>query len=81
MSNIELSPEQKEQAITKLKKYFDSEMGQDLGQFEADFLLDFIGSEIGAYFYNQGLKDAGALMDKKLEDIQQHLYELEKYTD
>lgn len=81
MSDIKLSPEQKEQAVGKLKQYFDSEMGQDLGQFEAEFLLDFIGRELGAYFYNQGLKDAGALMDKKLEDIQQHLYEMERYTD
>lgn len=80
MSDIKLSPEQKEQAVDKLKHYFDSEMGQDLGQFEAEFLLDFIGKEIGAYFYNQGLQDAGALMEKKLEDIQQHLYEMEKYT-
>jgi uncharacterized protein (DUF2164 family) len=81
MSDIKLSSEQKKQAVGKLKQYFDSEMRQDLGQFEAEFLLDFIGQELGAYFYNQGLKDAGALMDKKLEDIQQHLYEMEKYTD
>lgn len=80
MSDITLSSDQKEQAVEKLKQYFDSEMGQDLGQFEAEFLLDFIGKEIGSYFYNQGLKDAGALMDKKLDDIQQHLYEMEKYT-
>lgn len=80
MSEITLSTEQKEQAVDKLKRYFDSEMGQDLGQFEAEFLLDFIGKEIAAYFYNQGLQDAGALMEKKLEDIQQYLYEMEKYT-
>ena len=37
MSDITLSSDQKEQAVEKLKQYFDSEMGQNLGQFEAEF--------------------------------------------
>jgi len=80
MSEIKLEARQKDEAIEKLKKYFDKEMHQEIGQFEAEFLLDFFSKEVGSYFYNQGLQDAGKVFEDKLEDIQQHLYELEKPT-
>lgn len=80
MSNIKLDSHQKSDAVEKLKKYFDAEMHQDLGQFEAEFLLDFFAKEVGSYFYNQGLQDAGKVFEARLEDVQQHLYELEKPT-
>jgi len=79
---IQLDDAQKADAVIKLKQYFDQEMGQDIrqdiGQFEAEFLLDFFAKEVGAYFYNQGLRDAGTLFEDKIADVQQHLYELEK---
>ena len=80
MAEITLDKHQKELAIDKIKTYFDTEMNQDIGQFEAEFLLDFFAKEVGGLFYNQGLQDAGTVIDAKLEDIQQHLYELEKPT-
>jgi uncharacterized protein (DUF2164 family) len=80
MSNISLDDRQKSEIVEKLKKYFDTEMHQEIGQFEAEFLLDFFAKEIGSYFYNQGLQDAGTLFQKKLEDINHNLYELEKST-
>lgn len=75
---IQLDDAQKADAVVKLKRYFDQELGQDIGQFEAEFLLDFFAKEVGAYFYNQGLRDAGTLFEDKFADVQQHLYELEK---
>jgi len=75
---IQLDDAQKADAVVKLKRYFDQELGQDIGQFEAEFLLDFFAKEVGAYFYNQGLRDAGTLFEDKMADVQQHLYELEK---
>lgn len=80
MSEITLDKHQRSDALDKLIKYFNDEMQQDIGQFEAEFLLDFISKEVGNFFYNQGLQDAGRLFESKLEDIQHHLYELEKPT-
>ena len=80
MSEIKLDQHQKSEAIDKLRKFFDNEMHQEIGQFEAEFLLDFFSKEVGSYFYNQGLQDAGKVFESKLEDVQQHLYELEKHT-
>ena len=80
MSEIKLDEHQKVEIVAKLKKYFEQEMHQEIGQFEAEFLLDFFSKEVGGYFYNQGLQDAGKIFEEKLEDVQQNLYELEKPT-
>lgn len=81
MATIEMTNEQKESIAEKLKAYFQEELDRDLGQFEADFLLDFLIAELGPYFYNQGLYDARAVMEKRVEDIAESIYELEKITE
>ena len=81
MTNIEFSKAEKDLIIRKVQKYFDKELGQDLGQFDAEFLLDFFAKEVGAYFYNRGLRDAQAVIEDKLADIADALYEIEKPTE
>lgn len=81
MSKIEFSSEEKAVLIDKLKRYLADELDQEVGQFEAGFLLDFISSEIGAYYYNRGLNDAQALIAKRLDDINDAIYEIEMPTE
>lgn len=80
MADIEISIAQKDDIAEKLKTYFQQELDRDLGQFEAQFLIDFLITELGPYFYNQGLYDARALIEKRVEDITESIYELEKIT-
>lgn len=80
MSEIKFSAEEKALLVDKLKRYFSEELDQDLGQFDAEFLLDFISSELGAVYYNQGLQDARLVMQAKLEQIDDAIYEIEKPT-
>jgi uncharacterized protein (DUF2164 family) len=61
-----------------LQAYFDDELEVELGQFDADFLLDFISKKIGPSFYNQGVKDAQLIIEKKVLDISDELYLIEK---
>ena len=80
MSDIKFSNEEKELLVKKLRSYFSAELDFEIGQFEAEFLLDFISTEIGSYYYNQGLFDAQALLSSKIDDITEAFYELEKPT-
>ncbi|WP_428241438.1 DUF2164 domain-containing protein [Gynuella sp.] len=80
MSMIEFSNEEKAIIVNKIKLYFRDELEQDIGQFEAEFLLDFFSEEIGAFFYNRGLYDAQAILEQRLESINEAIYELEKPT-
>ena len=80
MSEIKFSAEEKALIVEKLKRYFSVELDQDLGQFDAEFLLDLISSEMGAYYYNRGLSDARAVMQSKLDQVDDAIYEIEKPT-
>lgn len=77
MSIIKFNQNEKSQLIDKLQAYFSKELDQDLAQFDADFLLDFISEELGAIYYNRGLYDAQRLLADKLELIAEQIVELE----
>ena len=55
MSVVEFSKEEKALITQKLQRYVATELGFDMGSFDAEFLLDFVSKELGCYFYNRGL--------------------------
>lgn len=81
MSEIKFSKPETEAIVKKIQNYFETELSQELGQFDAEFLLDFFAKEIGSYFYNRGLYDAQALLQQRVEEIAEAIYDLEKPTD
>lgn len=78
MSEIRLDEKSKSEIIDKLKQYFEDEFSQQLGGFEAEFLLDFFAKSVGAYYYNQGLADALKAFESKLEEFNDLVYQLEQ---
>jgi len=78
---IEFTEAEKEVLVQKIKGYFESELSQEIGQFDAEFLLDFFGKEIGAYYYNHGLTDAQDIFKSRVECITDAIYELEVPTE
>ena len=80
MSEIKFTTEERDVICRKIQLYFHEELEQDIGQFDAGFLLDFFAEEIGAFFYNRGLYDAQAILETRLENIAEAIYEIEKPT-
>lgn len=78
MSTIKFSKQEKGVIVEKIQDYFSEKLDQDIGQFDAEFLLDFFSEKIGAYYYNQGLHDAQTAIESKLEYIAEAIYDLEK---
>lgn len=81
MSKIEFQKHQTDEIVIKIQSYFEKELDNDIGQFEAEFLLDFFSEKIGPYYYNQGLTDAKSVIDERVESIADALYEIEKSID
>ena len=81
MKPIEFNAQEKEVLVDKIKSYFDAELNQDIGQFDAEFLIDFISENFGNYYYNRGLADAQLAIRSKLDDIESEIDSLEKVTD
>ena len=80
MADIELDSSVKVDVVAKIQKYFQDELHQELGSFDAEFLLDFFSKEVGGYYYNQGLADALKSFELKMEDVSDAVYQLEKET-
>lgn len=78
MSNIKFTNQEKEQLVIKLQKYFERELEQEIGQFDAEFLLDFISKEFGSFYYNRGLYDSQSIISDRVEQISEAIYELEQ---
>lgn len=81
MAKIEFSTAEKQHIVSKIERYFLDELDQEIGQFDAEFLLDFFSEQVGAYYYNRGLHDAQALLQQRLEDISEAIYEIEQPTE
>ena len=81
MEKLEFTSEEKNQIVRKVKMYFEEELDQQIGNFDAEFLIDFFAEEVGAYFYNRGLYDAQALLAQKVDELADSIYELERPTE
>lgn len=80
MSEIEFTKQEKAAMVDKLQSYFEDSLDQELGQFDAEFLLDHISKELGAYFYNRGLHDARQVFEQRVQSIDEDIYAIEKET-
>ncbi len=80
MSEIKFTQEEKETLIPKIKMYLQEELEFEIGNFDAEFLLDFFSEEIGPYFYNRGIKDSLDMLDTRMEEVKESIYVLEKVT-
>ncbi len=78
MKPIPFSREETADITAKLRTYFRDELEMDLAALPAEMLLDFLGREIGPFFYNRGLYDAQAVVTAKVEDIAEAIYGLER---
>lgn len=78
MKPIRFSREETADITARLRDYFRDELETDLAALPAEMLLDFLGREIGPYFYNRGLHDARAVVTAKVEDIAEAIYGLER---
>tara|TARA_B100000959_G_C14950903_1_gene611854 strand:+ start:323 stop:568 length:246 start_codon:yes stop_codon:yes gene_type:complete len=77
---MEISKENREIIVRDIQEYFKNELDQEIGNFDAGFLLDFFAENVGGFFYNQALTDVNTLMREKTEAITDGLYELIKPT-
>jgi uncharacterized protein (DUF2164 family) len=72
---LELAPQDFEQIIPSLQKYFREEFDQELSEMKARFLLEYFQKEIAPNAYNKGVKDAEQYFRTKTEDLTGICYE------
>jgi uncharacterized protein (DUF2164 family) len=77
-ARIELEKSQRDTLARALASFLKDELEVEVGGMDAVLLLDFVSERLGPHYYNQGLYDAQALLQAKVEALGDALYELEK---
>ncbi|WP_176085182.1 DUF2164 domain-containing protein [Martelella sp. HB161492] len=75
---IEFSRAEKTAFAARLRDYLESELECETGQLQAELFFDFLCTEFGPLFYNQGLRDAHGVLMSRLDDLADQILLLEK---
>lgn len=71
-------PDETEKALVNaVKHYFLEERGDEIGDLQASFFLEFVLKEIGPTIYNQAIKDAQTSLQRVVTDLDITLHEPE----
>ena len=73
--SIELSKEDRAQAIASIERYFEVNFEQKIGNISAGALLGFVLEEIGPSIYNRAVSDAKERMLSRVEDLEYDIRE------
>ena len=74
---MNLEKQQVEEIVPSIQRYISEESGEQIGNLNAELLLDYFMKEIAPYAYNRGVQDAEAFFREKLEDLQGSCHEFE----
>ena len=78
MAEITLDAGTKNEIGKKIQEYFLRELDFEIGNFDAQFLLDFLTVHVGYIYYNRGLSDALSAFEGRMEEFNDFVYQLEK---
>ncbi len=72
---IKLDEDRKSEIVRALMGYFSSEFDEEISEFRAQELVEFMLKQIGPSQYNQAIQDARKYMQEKLEDLDTEFFE------
>jgi uncharacterized protein (DUF2164 family) len=72
--NIEISKQSRAAGIASIKRYFEENMPEPIGDLPAGMLLNFFLEEVGPAIYNQAITDGQARMQQRVADLNGELY-------
>ena len=76
---ITLEKKTEKYLIDSIKRFFATELDDEIGDLKATRVLDFCIKEIGPSIYNQAIADAQAYFQEKTADLGGERYEPEFY--
>jgi uncharacterized protein (DUF2164 family) len=75
---IELDEARRTHIISRLQTFYLKDFDEELSAFRAEQLLDFMLTRLGPQIYNQGVEDARAFFQRKLDDLDAEIHEREE---
>ena len=72
---LELTKEDREQAISSIQRYFEQNMEEKIGNIAASGLLGFFLEEVGPSIYNKGVADAQERIQARVSELDFEVHE------
>ena len=67
---LELTPEQRTEAIQSIRRFFTEELDQDIGDLKAALVLDYVLRELAPSVHNAAIETAQAYLRDRLSDLE-----------
>jgi uncharacterized protein (DUF2164 family) len=82
MTTIELSKQVRTDAIASIRRYFDEQMPEPIGDLAAGLLLNYFLEGVGPVIYNRAIADAQMRLQQRVSDLNGELFadELQYWT-
>lgn len=74
MKTPELDKQARAEAVVSLRRYFEDNMPEPIGELAAGLLLDFFVEEVGPLLHNAAIRQAQERMQLRLADLEGELY-------
>ena len=74
---VKLAEETEQRLLTSIKRFFEEEMDEPIGDLKAMRVLDFFIREVAPSVYNQAIADAQAYFTDRVADLSGSTYEAE----
>lgn len=74
MVRMELEKPVQAQAVASIRKYFEENLGEPIGELAAGLLLNFFLEEIGPVIYNRAISEAQERVQLRVSDLSGELY-------
>ena len=75
---IEISRERRAELVASIQRYDVEKMDEPIGNLDAEFLLEFLVEEIGPSIYNQAIRDAQAVLQDRIGEVDAICFESEE---
>lgn len=69
MKEIDVTPEQKQDALREIREFFWNHRDEEISDFHASLFLQFVLDKIAPTVYNRAIADAHKLMVDRIEDL------------
>lgn len=74
MKPIELTSQQRAEAVASIRQYFEENLPEPIGDLPAGLLLDYVLQELAPVVYNRAIAEAQARLTQRVADLTGELF-------
>ncbi|MFT4413643.1 DUF2164 domain-containing protein [Fredinandcohnia humi] len=75
---IKLTKEQQQLMISEIQHFFSQERDEEISEFAAERVLDFVKESLAPHFYNAAVRDAKAVVEQQYLSLEDEILTLER---